>query len=176
MFDALTSMDVAWNLIDVFQVDERIAPDGDEERNATMLTDRLLRPARVPRSRTHLMPVTAADLTRACGRYATAVAAAAPLDVVHLGIGDDGHTASWPPGDPVIDSERTIDVSAEYQGLRRMTMTPAVVNAAAMRLVLVTEPSKADAMRRWINRDTTVPVSRVRRSNAVVVATSGVLP
>jgi 6-phosphogluconolactonase/glucosamine-6-phosphate isomerase/deaminase len=175
MFDALASMDVAWNLIDVFQVDERIAPDGDEERNSTMLADRLLGPARVPRSRTHLMPVTSADLARACARYATALASGTPLDVVHLGIGDDGHTASWPPGDPVIDSDRPIDVSAEYQGLRRMTMTPAVVNAAAMRIVLVTEPSKADAMRRWTGGDTTVPVSRVRRSNTVIVATAGVL-
>jgi 6-phosphogluconolactonase len=117
MFDALAESGVDWNLVDVFQVDERIAPDGDEQRNATMLTERLLVPTGIPARRIHLMPVTAKDLRRACASYARAIAAVAPFDVVHLGIGGDGHTASWPPGDPVIDSDLDVDVSAEYEGV-----------------------------------------------------------
>jgi 6-phosphogluconolactonase/glucosamine-6-phosphate isomerase/deaminase len=140
-----------------------------------MLAERLLVPARVPSRRIHLMPVTAKDLRRACSAYARAIESAAPLDVVHLGIGDDGHTASWPPGDPVIDSERDVDVSAEYQGVRRMTMTPHVVNAGRMRLMLVTEPSKAPVVRRWIDGDKALPVSRLRRTSSVIVAITGVL-
>ena len=175
MFDALCDAAISWESIDVFQVDERIAPDGDEQRNANMLTERLLVPARVPAQRIHLMPVTAKDLRRACAGYARSIAAVAPLDVVHLGIGDDGHTASWPPGDPVIDSERDVDVSDVYQGLRRMTMTPPVVNAARTRLMLVSEPSKAPVMRRWVDGERDIPVSRVRRTNTLIVVTSGVL-
>jgi 6-phosphogluconolactonase len=175
MFDALAECGVEWDQVDVFQVDERIAPDGDEQRNANMLTERLLVPARVPARRVHLMPVTAKDLRRASASYARAIEAVAPFDVVHLGMGDDGHTASWPPGDPVIDSDLDVDVSAEYQGVRRMTMTPAVVNAAKARLMLVTEASKAPVMRRWIDGDSGIPASRVRRTNTMVVAISGVV-
>ena len=175
MFDALAAADVPWDRVDVFQVDERIAPDGDDQRNANMLCQRLLVPVAVPARQVHLMPVTAKDLRRACAGYARSIAAVAPLDVVHLGIGDDGHTASWPPGDPVIDSDRDVDVSAEYQGLRRMTMTPSVINAAGARLMLVAERAKAPVMRRWVDGDTTIPVSRVRRTNTLIVATKGVL-
>jgi len=175
MFDALVTSGVPWDRIDVFQVDERIAPDGDDQRNANKLTERFLAPAGVPSRRIHLMPVTVSDLRAACARYAKAVAAVEPFDVVHLGIGDDGHTASWVPGDPVIDSERAVDVSGEYQGTRRMTLTPGVVNAARMRLMLVTEGSKRPAVDAWLRGDRSLPVSRVRRTNTLVVATAAAL-
>lgn len=172
MFDALVASDVPWDRVDVFQVDERIAPDGDDRRNANMLTERLLVPARVPAQRIHLLPVTAKDLRRACASYARSIEVVAPLDVVHLGIGDDGHTASWPPGDTVIDSARAVDISDEYQGLRRMTVTPAVVNAARARLMLVTERSKAPVVSRWVEGDRDLPASRVRRTNTLIVGTA----
>jgi len=175
MFDALAASDVPWGRVDVFQVDERIAPDGDDQRNANQLTERFLAPAGVPSRRIHLMPVTASDLRAACARYAKAVAAIEPFDVVHVGIGDDGHTASWVPGDPVIDSERAVDVSGEYQGTRRMTLTPGVVNAARMRLMLVTEGTKRPAVDAWLRGDRSLPVSRVRRTNTLVVATAAAL-
>ena len=91
----------------VFQVDERVAPDGDPGRNLTALQRRLL--DRVPAQR-HLMDVTAADPAAAAAAYATELEAvcAGVLDLVHLGLGDDGHTASWPPGDPVVDAERDV--------------------------------------------------------------------
>jgi 6-phosphogluconolactonase len=93
MLAALTELSVPWACTTVYQVDERVAPDGDPDRNATLLD--VLRPCG-PTIR--LMPVTASDLVSACREYAALLPQR--LDVVHLGLGDDGHTASWPPGDP----------------------------------------------------------------------------
>ena len=169
MFETLTMSGLPWDRIDVFQVDERIAPDGDPDRNARALVEQLLNPAGVPAERVHLMPVTDRDLGAASERYAGAVAAVGPFDVVHLGIGDDGHTASWPPGDPVVDSPHDVDISGEYQGRRRMTLTPRVVNSARTRLFLVTERSKAKAVERWMSRDRALPVSRVHRTATIAV-------
>jgi 6-phosphogluconolactonase len=173
MFDALVVTDVDWEAVDVFQVDERVAPDGDPDRNASLLRDRLVGPLGLSTRRLHLMPVTAADLAAACARYADALTAVAPLDVVHLGLGADGHTASWPPGDPVVDSPRPVDLSAEYQGRRRMTLTPGPVNAARSRIVLVTEATKAPIVARWLRGDPALPVARVRRSATIPVLTLG---
>jgi 6-phosphogluconolactonase len=161
MFDALVGFDLPWEAITVLQVDERIAPDGDPDRNATQLVDRLLRPASVPRASWRLMPVTAPDLDAAAADYARVVDAVAPIDVVHLGLGDDGHTASWPPGDPVVDAPGVVALSAEYRGRRRMTLTPIAVNAARWRAVLVTGATKAAAVARWLAGDPAVPAHRI---------------
>ena len=100
MLAALADMPVPWKAITVYQVDERVAPDGDPDRNAGMLD---VAPA-VPRRNLKLMPVTATDLAAACRRYAAVLPDR--FDVIHLGLGDDGHTASWPPGDPVVERHR----------------------------------------------------------------------
>jgi len=176
MFDVLSTLDVPWAAVTVFQVDERIAPDGDPDRNAVQLHDHLvaatpLRPAQV-----RLMPVTAARLPAAAERYGKLVAAAAPLDVVHLGMGDDGHTASWPPGDPVIDSPRPVDLCAEYNGRRRMTLTPGPVNAARLRVLLVAGAAKRPMLERLLAGDRTLPVARVRRSGTVIFADVAAAP
>ncbi|MDP9463544.1 MAG: 6-phosphogluconolactonase [Actinomycetota bacterium] len=162
MFSALVELSVPWGATTVFQVDERVAPDGDPDRNAALLD--VLRPLR-PRIR--LMPVTAGDLGAARRRYAALLPER--LDVVHLGLGDDGHTASWPPGDPVIDDPRTVAISGEYNGRVRMTLTPAAVNAARHRLVLATGPAKAAIIERWLLHDHALPVDRVSRTNTLVV-------
>ena len=75
-------------------------------------------------------------------------------------MGADGHTASWPPGDPVIDSTRPVDLSGEYQGRIRMTLTPPVVDAARARVVLVTGADKAAAVAEWIERPAPPPADR----------------
>jgi 6-phosphogluconolactonase/glucosamine-6-phosphate isomerase/deaminase len=154
---------VAWDAVDVWQVDERVAPDGDRDRNANQLTD-------FPGRRHHLMPVTARDLRRAAARYATSLPER--LDVVHLGIGPDGHTASWPPGDPVVDSERAVDLCGEFNGRVRMTLTPRAVNAARSRIVLATGADKASVVAAWLADHplgTHLPITRLRRSGTVVV-------
>jgi 6-phosphogluconolactonase/glucosamine-6-phosphate isomerase/deaminase len=159
MFDVLLAEDVPWEHIAVWQVDERIAPDGHPDRNAGQLADF---PCRV-----ELMPVTDDDLHAAALRYGAGLPER--FDVVHLGLGDDGHTASWPPGDPVVDSERPCEVIGEFNGFRRMTLTPQVVNAARARLVLTYGASKAPMVRRWLSGDVELPVSRVRRDDTWVL-------
>ena len=154
LIDALLAAGPPWEAVTVWQVDERIAPDGDPDRNAGQLADL---PCRV-----HPMPVTSSDLRAAARRYAASLPAR--LDVVHLGLGGDGHTASWPPGHPVVDSDRVVEVIGEFNGRRRMTVTPPVVNGARSRVVLTTGASKAEMVDRWNRRDPSIPVSRVRRS------------
>ena len=162
MLVALAELPVPWEATTVFQVDERVAPDGDPDRNATLLD--VLRPHRPV---IHLMPVTATDLPAAGRQYAAAVPDR--LDVVHLGLGDDGHTASWPPGDPVIDEPGVVAMSGEYKGRVRMTLTVAAVNAARRRMVLATGSAKAPIIERWMLHDSSLPVERVGRSNTIVM-------
>jgi 6-phosphogluconolactonase/glucosamine-6-phosphate isomerase/deaminase len=157
MFAALATLDVPWQRVDVGQVDERVAPDGHRDRNATQLDA-------VP-GHHHLMPVTDPDLAAATGRYARSLPDR--FDVVHLGMGADGHTASWPPGDPVISSRAPVAVSQPYQGRVRMTLTPAVVNRARGRVVLLRGADKATALATWVAGGV-VPISAVRRSRTVV--------
>jgi 6-phosphogluconolactonase/glucosamine-6-phosphate isomerase/deaminase len=159
MFEVLLELDVPWAQVAVWQVDERVAPDGHLERNALQLVDF---PCRV-----ELMPVTDTDLSGAAGRYAHGLPDR--FDVVHLGLGDDGHTASWPPGNPVVDSERGCDVIDEFNGFARMTLTPVVVNAARSRLMLTFGESKAPMVRRWLLRDASLPVARLRRADTWVM-------
>ena len=158
MFEALRECEVPWDLTTIWQVDERIAPDGDSDRNAEQLQGL---PGHI-----RLMPVTSKDLRAAARRYA--VGLPDRFDVVHLGMGGDGHTASWPPGDAVVDSSRAVEVTGEFNGRRRMTLTPLAVNAARARLVLTLGSSKAAMVERWIERDAEIPIDRVRRASTVV--------
>ncbi len=151
--------DMPWEAITVWQVDERVAPDGHPQRNAGQLVEF---PCRV-----ELMPVTDDDLVAAAARYASGLPDR--FDVVHVGLGDDGHTASWPPGDPVVESERSCEVIGEFNGFRRMTLTPPVVNAARARLMLAFGAAKAPMVRRWLLRDPSLPVTRLRRTDTWVM-------
>ncbi len=162
MLVGLALLPVPWGATTIFQVDERVAPDGDPDRNAGLLD--VLRPHRPS---IHLMPVTTGDLGAAAQRYAALLPDR--LDIVHLGLGDDGHTASWPPGDPVIDAPGVVAVSGEYKGRVRMTLTVHAVNAARHRLVLATGSAKAPIIERWMLHDPALPVERVGRTNTAVV-------
>lgn len=167
MIEALMSLDVPWAHVQVWQVDERIRPDGHVARNANQL-------AGVP-CRVHLMPVTAGDRRAAARRYAAGLPDR--FDVVHLGIGDDGHTASWPPGHPdVVRSPRAVEVVGDFNGHDRMTLTGWVVNAARIRLVLTSGAAKRPMVERWILRDPSLPVTAVRRTATVVVLDGAAAP
>jgi 6-phosphogluconolactonase/glucosamine-6-phosphate isomerase/deaminase len=155
MFDVLLAQDVPWSQVTVWQVDERVAPDGHPGRNAGQLVGF---PCRV-----ELMPVTDGDLDAAASRYAAGLPDR--FDVVHLGLGDDGHTASWPPGHAVVDSAARCEAIGQFNGFRRMTLTPPVVNAARSRLVLTSGESKAPMVRRWLLRDPSIPVTRLHRTH-----------
>jgi 6-phosphogluconolactonase len=157
---ALAGADLAWHDIGIWQVDERVAPEHHPDRNANQLEGL---PGEV-----HLMPVTAADLRRGAVAYGTELPDR--FDVVHLGMGADGHTASWPPGDPVVRSTLPVDLSGEYQGRVRMTLTPPVVDAARSRVVLVTGADKAAAVARWLEDPRgELPIERVPAAGTIVV-------
>ncbi len=163
MLADLVTLRVSWHDVTVFQVDERVAPDGHPDRNLALLDALAPTGARIVP-----MPVTAADLPAAAQQYCRQLPPS--LDVVHLGLGDDGHTASWPPGDRVVDSTSTVAISGEYRGRVRMTLTPLAVNAARFRLVLATGAGKARPVAQWWAGDRDLPISPVRRTATLLVA------
>lgn len=168
MFEALATMDLPWKEVHLYQVDERVAPDGDPDRNATQLTEHLIRRVEIPKGNVHLMPVTAKSLRRAASTYSSKIGETA-LDIVHLGIGDDGHTASWPPGDPVIDILAPVAITGTYNGRVRMTLTPPVVNSARARMLLSVGVAKSGPLAGWLLHRADLPVERVRRTSTTLI-------
>ena len=161
MISALLDHDVPWANVAVWQVDERVAPDGDETRNATQLHDL------ATRCSVHLMPVTARDRRAAARRYALGLPSR--FDVVHLGVGDDGHTASWPPDRrELAHSDRPVELVDDFHGQPRMTLTKSVVDGARARVVLACGARKRPIIERWLLGDDALPISWVRRTGTVV--------
>ena len=172
-FVALSEMRVEWDNVHLWQVDERVAPDGDPARNAVGLRSSLVERVSLAEANLHLMPVTVDDLVLGAAGYAAELHArcGGVLDIVHLGLGADGHTASWPPGDPVIDVEdRDVALSGEYQGHVRMTLTVPCVNRAHRRLFLVSGVEKADALAALLENAGTIPANRVTLTETTVLS------
>jgi len=175
MLQALARTPFNWTVIDIFQVDERVAPSGSGDRNADLLRQALLEPAAVPVDRIHLMPVEEPDLNVAAATYSdliTRIAGQPPrIDVVHLGLGADGHTASLVPGDPLLNETRAlVGLTRVYQGRQRMTLTYPSLSGARSLVWLVTGADKTDALQRLLNHDASTPAGRVERPNALVFA------
>lgn len=172
VFRELAEAPLEWNRLDVFQVDERIAPPGDPARNLLGLESTLA--SRVPVS-LYPMPVEDTDLEAAAVRYASTLPPR--FDVVHLGLGADGHTASLVPGDPSLDvADRDVVVTRPYQGHRRMTLTFRVLDRAAVRVWLVRGADKRDAVQRLLASDVTIPAGRVLQEGATLVVDAAALP
>jgi 6-phosphogluconolactonase len=175
MLRALAGEEVPWPGVHVVQVDERVAPAGDPDRNLTHLRENLMAHAPLRSEQIHAMPVESADLDTAAREYAALleeIAGSPPvLDLVHLGLGPDGHTASLVPGDPVLDvTDRDVALTGVYQGRRRMTLTYPIINRSRRILWLVTGAEKAGMLARLRDGDRSIPAGRVRRDQALVLA------
>jgi len=166
---------VPWAQVHLFQVDERVAPEGDPDRNLTHLRTSLLAHLTVPPAGVHAMPVDVPDLDRAAADYAdtlTSLAGAPPvLDLVHLGLGEDGHTASLVPGDAVLEiTTAEVAVTGPYAGHRRLTLTLPLIDRARGILWVVTGAAKAPALDRLRRGDCGIPAGRVRSDHALLLS------
>jgi 6-phosphogluconolactonase len=175
MLRELANEDVPWQSVHVFQIDERIAPAGDPDRNLTHLRASLLEHAPLPPEQIYPMPVELPDLEAAAKQYARTleqVAGSPPvLDLAHLGMGPDGHTASLVPGDPVTNvTDADVGLTGVYMGRRRMTLTYPVINRSRRILWLMTGSEKVAMLPRLLEGDKTIPAGRVSREQAVVLA------
>jgi 6-phosphogluconolactonase len=175
IFERLAAADLPWDRLELFQVDERIAPHGHADRNATQAAAAFAAAHALHPRAFHWMPVEDVDLDAAAARYAHELRCAAgsppALDTVHLGLGADGHTASIFPGSPLVQaSSGDVAITEQHQGRRRMTLTLAALNAARRLLWVVTGADKRAALAGLVAGDPTVVASRVRRSGAVILA------
>jgi 6-phosphogluconolactonase len=166
MYSQLEDHDLPWDRTAIFQVDERVAPPGSDERNLTHLIAALsigaqgsLRP----------MPVTDEDLELAADDYADLLPEA--LDLAHLGLGPDGHTASLVPGDQVLEvaDRRVALTGGEYQGVRRMTLTYPELGRVRRLLWVITGEEKREPLAKLLATDPSIPASRVEPSGESLI-------
>lgn len=175
MLRALVGEEVPWKNVHVVQVDERIAPAGDPDRNLTHLRESLLSHSPLPPEQIHAMPVEEKDLEAAATSYLITlqqmVGSPAVLDLAHLGLGPDGHTASLVPNDPVLNvTDRDVALTGVYMGRRRMTLTYPMLNRSRRILWVATGAEKAGMLPRLRDGDVTIPAGRIRQDKALLLA------
>ena len=167
MFADLADLDMPWESVEIYQVDERVAPEGDPLRNLTHLRESLgpQLPVQV-----HPMPVEADDLERAARDYAGDLPAT--IDLIHLGLGSDGHTASLVPGDPILDvDDRLIAITGRaYQGTHRMSMTYPQLSRTRGLLWLITGADKREPLQQLLTGDPSIPAGRVEAPASLILA------
>jgi len=174
MLRALANEDVPWEAVHLLQVDERIAPAGDPDRNLTHLLESVREIDSLKADQIHAMPVEVPDLELAASQYAALLdqiaGSPAVLDLLHLGLGPDGHTASLVPGDAVLNvDDADVALTGIYQGRRRMTLTYPIINRARQILWLVTGKDKAEMVRRLRAGDISIPGGRIERERALII-------
>ena len=180
MLGILAECALPWERVKIVQVDERAAPDGDPERNLLHIQNEFADRISLPPQNLYAMPVTSESLEEGARRYSRRLIELAGdtpvLDLVHLGLGNDGHTASLVPGDPVLDvDDRDVAITGLYNGCRRMTLTYAIINRARHVLWLISGAGKAEMLERLIHSDRAIPAGRVRQEQATVVADAAAL-
>jgi 6-phosphogluconolactonase len=175
MFRALADEEVPWDRIQVYQVDERIVPAGDPNRNLTQMKENLLSHTPLRPEQIHAMPIDQRNLNTALRQYAASLekyTGKPPiLDLIHLGLGTDGHTASLMPGDPVTEvTDHDVGLTGVHHGRQRMTLTYPILNRARQILWLVTGTAKSIMLARLRSGDTTIPAGRINSDRALVIA------
>lgn len=175
MLRVLADEEMPWTRVHLVQVDERVAPAGHPDRNLTHLHESLLDHVPLCPEQIYSMPVNSPDLEAAAAQYSATLGeilgTPLVLDLVHLGLGPDGHTASLVPGDPVLSvTDRDVALTGAYQGRRRMTLTYPVLNRSRRVLWVVTGSEKVAMLHRLLDGDLSIPAGRVRRDQALVVA------
>lgn len=171
MLSALAAYGLPWHKLHVFQTDEYAVTGSHPERQLGTLRTRLLAHVPVPARNVHPMPVVDADLDAAAARYATTLAEVCGdppvLDLVHLSLSAEGHTASLVPGDPVVDvADCDVAATGPHRGMRRLTLTCPALNRARRLLWVVSGAEKADALGRLIQGDPDLAAARVVRDHA----------
>lgn len=174
MLNLLSKADLPWQRINLFQVDERVAPDGHPDRNLTQLFQAIAGTPMVTQLRIFPMPVTAEDLEVAAKEYTEVlneVTDGKGLDLIHLGLGSDGHTASLVPGDGVLAIQDRLVACTQnsYQGRIRMTLTYPLLNAAKQILWIVTGSEKKEMVKRMLQQDPSIPAGSIRPENALLL-------
>lgn len=159
--------EMPWEKTELFQVDERVASPGSPDRN---LTHMVLGLSMEHQATLRPMPVTQRDLDAAAREYESSLPDR--FDLVHLGLGPDGHTASLVPNDPVLEiADRRVAITGgDYQGHKRMTLTYPALNDARRILWLVTGPDKREPLQKLLEGDDSIPAGRVRNESMIVVA------
>ncbi len=175
MLARLAEQELPWDRVKVFQVDERAVPDGDPERNLVQIREHFADRISLPTENLYAMPVISEDLNRGARQYEQTLVELAGgkpvIDVIHLGLGGDGHTASLVPGDPVLEvSDCDVATTQTYNGRRRMTLTYPIINRARHILWLITGEGKAEMLRRLIQGDDDIPAGRISQTQATVLA------
>jgi 6-phosphogluconolactonase len=174
LFQKLAEISLPWHMTKIFQVDERLAPDGDKNRNFTHLKELLLDHIAIPASHIHPMPVTRLPETAMAMEYEKLLishSGAPPrFDLVHLGIGQDGHTASLVPHDPILNITGTyVAMTGDYKGFKRLSLTYSAINDARCILWQITGKSKLPVLDQLISGDTSIPAGQIARNQAIIV-------
>jgi 6-phosphogluconolactonase len=175
MLRALADEDVPWEGIHILQVDERLAPEGHPDRNMTHLLQSLTGHAPILLEHIYAMPVEDKDPEAAAASYARTIreiaGSPAIINLIHLGLGPDGHTASLIPKDPVLDvTNRDVATTGIYQGRYRLTLTYPIINRAMKILWLVTGGEKKNMLQRLLNSDLSIPAGHISQKHAMVLA------
>jgi len=174
MLKILSKADLPWNRVNLFQVDERVAPDGHADRNLTQLFQAIAGTPMVTQLRIFPMPVLAEDLEEGCREYTQVldeVTEGKGLDLIHLGLGSDGHTASLVPEDGVMEVQDRLVACTQntYQGRIRMTLTYPLLNSAKQLLWIVTGSEKQEMVKRLLQQDPSIPAGSIRQENALLL-------
>jgi len=170
---------VPWPALDIFFGDERMVPPTDPRSNVLMAREALLDQVPIDPTRVHAPRVDSGDMTGVSAEYAAWLTAIVPrgdagwprFELVLLGLGADGHTASLFPGDPALEEERAAVAAVSHapDGLARITLTFPVLNAAAVVAFLVAGEEKAEAVHRVLDLGESLPAVQVRPAAGTVL-------